>query len=392
MIKKIIYLVEAPFSQRDFERFGVQVFLNKGFDVWIFDLSSLLYPEAAKNILATTSCKLNNLVKFNRKEDVVVALLKLSKDSFVLGFLSYGIKTVYIYRLITRKSFGFSLISAFPNFYDNACLVEKGLKFFLKRFSPEKIFNKIIMRIPPKYIGVSYAKCIFLGGAKSAVPSCLVSNRTKKPYIHTLDYDNYLQKKGSVNKEKNNYVVFLDQLLGNHPDRFFSKEKDIVTKEKYYKELRDYFSFIENKFSTSVVIAAHPRAQYNKSEENIFGNRKVVQNLTDELVKHAEFVILHFSYSVSYCVLYEKPFLVITTDELENSTHASFMKQLAGYFGKKVISISADTESTDYSNELRMPKDKYIKYKNDYIKMKGTEQHLFWDVASEYIRSLGADR
>jgi len=42
MIKKVIFLVEAPFNQRDFKRFGIETLMQAGFDVWVWDFTPFL--------------------------------------------------------------------------------------------------------------------------------------------------------------------------------------------------------------------------------------------------------------------------------------------------------------------------------------------------------------
>ena len=92
------------------------------------------------------------------------------------------------------------------------------------------------------------------------------------------------------------------------------KTKNVSARE-YYKGLDRFFSALEKKYGTEVVIAAHPKT--NTSVKS-FGSRKIYRLCTAELVKDAEFVISHHSTSLSYAVLNYKPCIFIYTNEMEN--------------------------------------------------------------------------
>jgi hypothetical protein len=43
-IAKIIYLIESPFNKRDYERFGIETFIQDGFEVYVWDFTPFLRP------------------------------------------------------------------------------------------------------------------------------------------------------------------------------------------------------------------------------------------------------------------------------------------------------------------------------------------------------------
>ena len=48
--KKVIYLVNDPFTIRDFERFGVKNWISYNWEVQVFDVSKILYPDYWENV------------------------------------------------------------------------------------------------------------------------------------------------------------------------------------------------------------------------------------------------------------------------------------------------------------------------------------------------------
>ena len=97
------------------------------------------------------------------------------------------------------------------------------------------------------------------------------------PYLFNFnyfDFDNYLEQKTDI--ITSNTIVFLDEYLPYHPD-FDLLKMEKINANQYYKELNNFFSKIEAHTSSRVVIAAHPKANYNI---NPFNNRPIY------LVKH----------------------------------------------------------------------------------------------------------
>ena len=73
------------------------------------------------------------------------------------------------------------------------------------------------------------------------------------------------------------------------------------------------FNYLETKYSVRMVVAAHPKSNYHGDE---FGGREIIRGNTMELVKNAEFSIVHGSMSISYSVIFNKPIILAITDEM----------------------------------------------------------------------------
>ena len=51
MKKKILYLFEQPFDERNYQRFGINRWFERGWDVEMWDLTSFYYPYVWKDFL-----------------------------------------------------------------------------------------------------------------------------------------------------------------------------------------------------------------------------------------------------------------------------------------------------------------------------------------------------
>ena len=45
MSKQVVYLINSPLSSRDFDRFGIQKWISRGWNVKVFDITKFLNPE-----------------------------------------------------------------------------------------------------------------------------------------------------------------------------------------------------------------------------------------------------------------------------------------------------------------------------------------------------------
>lgn len=136
------------------------------------------------------------------------------------------------------------------------------------------------------------------------------------------------------------YAVFCDQFFPEHPDFEYLGGINRIDeiKIKYRNELNSFFDYLEKKYSVRIVIAAHPKSNYKGDE---FGGRDIIRGKTMELVKNAEFSVVHGSMSISYSVLFNVPIILAMTDEMlamDYFKRQSFL--YSDYFGLTVYNIS----------------------------------------------------
>lgn len=388
MIKKIIYLVESPFTKRDYDRLGLEIMIRCGFEVYVWDLTPVLHPKAHHFVKPQDSIKFNNLITFFSRKDVFDAINKLDKDVFLISFIHYNVSSFLsftFYRAISKKNLPYSIYTlSFSIFEDKN--KENILRKMLK-ITPVKLVNylrNIIPKVLLVFCNLKPATLVLVGGAKSIVTGPLISTGSRILFIHSLDYDLFLKEvNASINDHK--FIVFLDQNLPFNTDPIFSGTKRLTTPDEYYPSLCKYFDYVEDRFGLEVIIATHPRFHNDKSY--LFRGRKVEKGNTAKLVKDSKLVITHYTTAVNLVVLYNKPVIFITTNDIENSFRQSAIDTLCRYFGKRPINIDREI-NIDLEQELFIDREKYDRFRNDFIKVKGSPEAPFWEVVSNEIRSL----
>lgn len=382
MIKTVLFFVSSPFVARDYERYGMDFFVINGFDIYVWDFSPFLAPAA---LGSAPAIKWSRRVVFKDSPSVVAALARCPKDSFIFTSVPYGADTFAIYRAVSRRRIPYcvNVASALPALArEPASYVSK-----LLRITPRRLFSYYLQHSPLRLSGISPASFVLAEGAKSSIARPEVNGATQIIRAHSLDYNIYLRL-GRKGVTTDGSAVFLDSYLPFHPDYLHCTDDEPVQPQSYYAPLRRFFDVFERKTGLNVVIAAHPRSNYEQMGEP-FGPRLIVKDSTAEMVKCASAVITEHSTAVSFAVLYRKPIVFITTAELERLSVGKYSCALASQFGKRPLRIDRPlVEDCDFLSELRVDEAAYADYQNSYIKVAGTEELASWQILCNRIRRL----
>ena len=133
--------------------------------------------------------------------------------------------------------------------------------------------------------------------------------------IHHVKYDEYLQSRNLPPLLDGPYAVFLDTAATTHPfyglKRHANKRK--VDAMGYIDRLNRFFDQVEKEHNLPVIIAAHPKAEYDKET---FNGRPIIKYKTGQLIEHSSLVLSHYSTSVINAILSEKPLVFLWYPEM----------------------------------------------------------------------------
>lgn len=388
MIKKILFLVDSLFNQRDFERFGIELLMKNGFEVEVWDFTPFLQPDVYREVKVPDPVNFKNNFVFQTKQAALAMINKLTNDTFILSNIEYDFNNFFIYKAISRLKLPYAVIVA-----NTMPFVRKEMEPALKttfkrikRIRPAKLRNFLFRLIPYKFLRINPAMFILAGGEKSIIPRYHNGKQTQVLWLHALDYDIYLKEKNNPSKTDPNTAVFLDEYIPFHPDYLYMKIEPYSYPQDYYPVLCRFFDFLEEKYNLKIIIAAHPRSCY-ESYPDYFNGRPVIRGKTAGLVKKSGLVIIHSSTSINFAVLFRKPIIFITTDSLKRSIEGPWIETMAGLFNKKPINISNSFE-IDPRKEMIVDEVIYNDYRNAYIKRNGTEDMPFWKIVADRVKPL----
>ncbi|WP_157101747.1 hypothetical protein [Candidatus Pelagibacter sp. HIMB1321] len=375
-MKKIVFLTSQPLDQRNFYRFGLDIFIKHNWNIIychfnVTNNSNKIF-ENKKKVKSKDLKKLKNYTISNFKElkNILNKIEHAYYADFTIGSLFKIYANLKLEKKNTRLIFNINNYpnlkkSELRNFFD----IFKNLLPLKSNFY--KILRLVINKTNNFFINYIYKKPILVFSGKVSY--------NKNQYLkvinnHAMDYDFFI--KDSDSKIETQSIVFIDAYLENHPDLTFLKKK-VVTKKKYFSSLSNFFSKIEEKFNNKVIVAIHPRAPFDKTRYK--ENKKFFYD-TYNLIKKSKLVIMHGSTSANFACILKKPILFIYTNEMSKNYPKSVhnIKFFAKEFGTKAINID-DNKNINFKSYLEINEKKYEEYFSKYVMNNKKDSYLFWE-------------
>jgi hypothetical protein len=388
--KTAILLVSQYFSSRDYERYGIRELEKNDLNVQIWDLTNILYPNI---IWVEDSTSIHNLKKFKKLKNIVQEINFLEKSTYFISTIIFNYKSYKIFRAISKNNLNFGLTGPYTTNHELSFNTKhkqisfigrnKNLNF---RLFFEKLLNKLIVnKIALKLFGFKYASHFFIGGgSQSGARGPLINAKTKLMHIHAANYDIYLKHKNLELSE--DYILYLDQYIPFHSDFLFNNQDNTFEVNEYYQNLRFLFNNIERAYGLKVIIAAHPKANY-EDKPGLFGDRVIKQGVvsSSKAIINAKMILQHATMTLSLCVLFKKPIIFLTSSSFNNTLEGSLINAYANYFNTIPLDCKADLSNI---NAHFADMNKYNEYVDAVVKMNGTNDESFWIQISNTIKKI----
>ena len=389
---KIIFFVESPFNERDNERFGIEILQQNGFAVEVWDFTPFLHPRVHEEAARAKLHDYRHCVQIPTKSVAQAAIASLSRDCLIVCLIGYSTLTYPLYRALTRAGHPYAVCvaNALPQTANRNGTFGRATRNFqeflskIKTITPRKLTAFLAERWVQRWPGIQPATLVLAGGEKSTACTYPIGSHSETLWLHALDYDIYLRERQREQAIDERTAVFLDEYMPFHPDYLHRHIAPPVTAAEYYSTLRKVFDLVESHCGVSVVIAAHPSSQYHRMPD-YFDGRSVIKGRTAELVRTCRLVLLHTSTSVNFAVLFQKPLLFVTTDQLEQSYLAPWIHKTASVLGKRPINIDR-LGNIDWNQELSMDRRAYADYRQAYIKKSGSPELPFWQIFANHLK------
>jgi hypothetical protein len=386
-LKKIVYLIEQPLDERNFDRFGIQAWIDRNWIVEVWDLTPLAHPGVWRNFLGSNG----NLKEFSgyfpiaskgELNDRYLTLGRLEHFIDLTGenYCSIRVKASLIQRGSVRVICAPGSIPE-PQRTKGSGLISKLWKAFAA--GPTRTLNTLCTVIVGKLTAPLIRPGLAIVSGEISLRS--VGTSCETIMAHSFDYDFYLKLSKSSGPPQRGYAVFVDQDLCFHSDFIYQRMPFVVTPEKYFPAVCRCLKRISRALNLELRIAAHPRASYRQRDFDYFEGVPISYGRTAELIKDCRVVVCHDSTAIHFAVLFDKPMIFVTSDELIPKYEGRSIAQAAAEFGKSAINLDADLQSVDWQEEMYLDSRKYAEYKNKYIKMDGSPERPMWDVVIDHI-------
>ncbi|PPB52722.1 hypothetical protein, partial [Campylobacter hyointestinalis] len=302
-INRITHLAFGTIKQYLLNNLCVNEFKNCDVEVDILDVTPLLFAKTVEQDFSFVK----PIKSFKELEDYIILHKSDTLFNVQMGF---EVRFWRLFYLINKYGCKVSIFRTgqIPtgNNKDKFLKYLKNPVAFFKRIK-EKIFCKILLTFGL----VSLKKdVVFVSGNCSKESAKNITDSIIE--LNTGDYEENLKIKDRLVKDS--YFVFLDEYMFKHQDYMFCNYLDkSYDASKYINDLNNFFDFMELKFGRSIVIAAHPKSNYDL---NAFNGRKIIKGKTANLVKFSELVIMHDSTTVGLAAINYKPILFISSDDI----------------------------------------------------------------------------
>ena len=363
-MNKILVFIENPFSEnRDIERFGFNFFEKNNYEIIIVDCA-LLFNK-------THSWKfLNNNYEVKNIENIseIANLLKEDKYSFAIDLLAYDHAAFKVRNLLeVNKILTIKKQGALPIYQKKYLSLKKE---FLKNYFFAKGFKHSI--------GISTG----LDSDKNF----FIKRALKKIYSHSDDYDKMINYKESYYKQNKKYILFIDDMLPNHPDykNYVPPKPNPANEKIYFNELEFFFKKIEDLTGFEVIIALHPKSSIKKWNQ-VFSRRKIFIYNTLKLVKNCECVLVHESTAISFPVMFKKTVIFLSSDEIENSWIYINIVGKAKWLNAEVLNITKFNSSNKKIDVKNFDDLAFNNYLKNFIKHPLSTNALSWQSVLEII-------
>lgn len=416
---KVIYIFERRYGYSfDYEMFGMKSFEEKNCEVEVWsvvrwNLGNI--PEPRDIDLSGRTHFIDNEQQFNYelnriKEDDCIFLIY---PYHAYGYISYTIR-----KKIKKAGFDFCNITISPYIdiercrnkltYNKIIILYNEFKKFLYllvkfmrntisalflgkrdsiKFNIAREWKNIYTGILGPFLYKSKYNFITVELCYATFPNQFECLSKRNFLVSAWVYNDYLELPKSDAKCDQEYVVFIDQFLTGHSTCIINgKEFPIQNKELYFDRMNSLFDNIEKEYNCCVIVAAHPKAEYNGNE---FKSRKIIYNETAKLVKDAKLVIIQYSTCFDWVTLFNKDFLNIYASEFfENDPELKSIYELIQHcFKCEQLNIENETDVSHWQNFItKYNQQTYNSYINNYvISENGISDMGFWEFVAQKI-------
>lgn len=377
---KVILAIYKKLEKFEYEKYGGLI-LEKYFEVEVWNLNHIFL---GKKVSDPVSPYVNKNVKdIKSYRELIKQLNSCSRNHVFIHFLlSPGLKqTYYCEAIVSLLGFRYSMSYCQP--YLCPCNIGT-LKEDFKLIEKDKMSAWLNRLFPPMFNFVAteanYREFPSVGSIK----------KQNNILIHTLDYDNYLNIRDErLRVIQDKYIVFVDECYVQHADyQIFGVKSPFQVPENYYGPLNRFFETVESLFGYRIVVAVHPRGDYPDS--SVFGNRELIKGQTARLIRDAEFVLCHTSTALDYVILFKKKFLVFYMDEIRRFYEwKEFYAPLLKFLNISALNVSQDYDCEAIKHHISYGTSPQCKkYRQRFIKKKGTQEELFFEIAAEHIATF----
>lgn len=349
-MNKIVFFRYLPLTKKIVEDFCMADLAISGYSIEYWDITSLFFLD--KNNVEEYRPDDSEVIKIrhivNRRE--LKHLIKINRDALFISLMTFDYRLLFIFRYFKVYKCKTAVFAFWPMPIGSGETKKETIKrirsYDFKRLC-FSFSNRVLLPTALHFRYINYYTYCFRGGEEGLKGIGFSNERCLKNLkmyeVNYWDYDKFIKRELVVSREP--YIVFLDEYYPFHPDALMFGGST-VNADRYYDDMNNFFSAIEEFYGMPVVVAAHPKALKYK-EHNYYNGRKVILNKTLELVSKSSLVLAHDSLSISFAIMCMKPLLFVNSHEIEKHLPNNYLEII--HFSKYMQSPMVLADNIDKS-------------------------------------------
>lgn len=385
--KKIVLIFNTPALNTDIQTYSLEELLDLEYRVCILDASSFLLPEANRIVTAkrfsdkrfeSYICKTKKELEYHIRQDYKSAC-------FIPMFNSYY-DVRFVFKLFTKYKVFYGHVTTARTELELTNGVKAKRVWKESRLNPFHLYKAVYNRIVSKIIKYQRAKFLVFGGKANEalyINQIFHGSGTKIIRLHSFDYERFLFSP-KYNYNGKPYCVYLDQYFPFHPDiktqlGFNFTDAD---KKKFVDDMNKIFEHIRNKYNMDIIIAAHPRSDYNEKKD-MYPNTIIEYGMTSQLIKGASLVVANFSNSIFFAVMAHLPLIIVNSSVIKKVHRLEIgLQGFAELTGAPVVESASELPD---KFEIPVNKEKYVSLEKSYFKSGESNGKSMWECIFENI-------
>jgi hypothetical protein len=386
-MSKIVYLTDQPFDERNYDRFGIQAWIDRNWSVEVWDLTPWAHPRMWRDFThyGRKPKRFTGYFAISSWSELALRYRECKQIKYFIDLTGESYQSLRV-KLSLARAGAARIACALGSIPEPEPSHRRG---FAGRFrkaltmGPRGALRALRDRVFSKTAAAFAAPRLVVVGGRTSVHS--VGSERAIIRAHNFDYDIYLKLARSGGAAAEKYAVFVDQDYCFHPEFTCEDSSTIITPGKYFPAVCSGLATISASLKMPMRIAAHPRATYRQRGMNCFEGFPVEYGRTAELIRDCSAVVCHDSTAIQFAVLFGKPVIFVTTDELIPCYEGRSIAKVAAELGKSPINLDGDLRTVDWREQLHVDSGRYAQYRNEYIKTDGSPQLPVWDIVIDRI-------
>jgi hypothetical protein len=404
-IRRYVIFCRHLFTARDWERFGCEDMIDRGYGVVIvqcgkalegMDLSALgqgNFKSWAGALMPQTKEELSGILDRLSPFDMIVALPAISPESswLYLEFARRGLN--HIRMSLSALPIGENLGIEFGKG------IRQGLWATWREFRnlAHRFKNRLrlIAQVGPRFF-ILPSPLLWVRAGTWVQPYADHSFKLRRNAVVQVEgFEIFWAKaaeRETIPEIPEPFAVFVDSALCHHPDFEIEtiNKAFVLDKNAYHASLRAFFNKFEQQFGMNVVISLHPKANYQRHElAGLFGDRPTYSGFTAALIRRAALTIAHQSTATVVSAFHRKPCIFLVNDAIERTVIYSDIEARAKWLDQPLINLDRFMENVDVPLTIPVVSEKlYRKFVETFAIAPGAHPSPFWGAVADRFEQL----